>query len=485
MSITGYIGISQDKSVNNIIPLRVIYFLGLILLTILVKNSILSSFDLIWYIFLFFLYFKSKDEPGWLALFFIISDGFLGFLGPTNVALIELFPGLPGVEITQVYILLSFIKAIKKKERQHIFFRRILLLLFFYILLLYIIGLGHGLSLQLNLHLRVLRLIIPLLLFYAIPVNMPRIEDFNNFFAYMFLVGISTGILSVLNVIMGVNPIELLNMGNSNQLSESQIVLYRGFYNVGITLISLFGTLYYLATKREMFGKTFLYFTLLSLMLNVFLSATRGWIIGFSLILILYLILVVKLKPIKMLLLIIVVIFFYRILIMIPSVEQQISFSWDRLLTLNSLAEGDVTAEGTLKRLDVRGPKVIKKWEESPIFGWGFSDEYFANRDGHVGNQSILLHGGIVGFFLLIFFFIFFHVKLMNLSSGMKFDKLWKNRIMIFPVFFLGWIVIHSTSGQHFGLYGVPFTTIPQAVYFSFGAVIYNRLYYLKYNLRN
>jgi uncharacterized membrane protein YhdT len=47
--------------------------------------------------------------------------------------------------------------------------------------------------------------------------------------------------------------------------------------------------------------------------------------------------------------------------------------------------------------------------------------------------------------------------------------------LIIFPVFLMGWFVIHSTSGQQFGFSGLPLNIIPLAVFFSFGAMLYQR----------
>jgi hypothetical protein len=43
--------------------------------------------------------------------------------------------------------------------------------------------------------------------------------------------------------------------------------------------------------------------------------------------------------------------------------------------------------------------------------------------------------------------------------------------LRVFVIFFLGWFVIHSTSGQHFSYALMPTYTIVQAIFFSFGAL--------------
>jgi O-antigen ligase len=119
---------------------------------------------------------------------------------------------------------------------------------------------------------------------------------------------------------------------------------------------------------------------------------------------------------------------------------------------------------------------VINKWKERPVFGWGFSDVTRAFSDGHVGNQSLLLISGIVGFVLMIGFMIYFCVKLLLAYRKAPANSVWKKPIPVFVVFLTGWFFIHSTSGQHFNYMVVPMQFIPQAVFFSFGALIYNKV---------
>ena len=65
-----------------------------------------------------------------------------------------------------------------------------------------------------------------------------------------------------------------------------------------------------------------------------------------------------------------------------------------------------MTAEGTLIRITQRAPRVWNKYIESPIFGFGFSETGFSYNDGHVGNYTLLLQGGLAGMIIFIFFII-------------------------------------------------------------------------------
>ena len=97
------------------------------------------------------------------------------------------------------------------------------------------------------------------------------------------------------------------------------------------------------------------------------------------------------------------------IVLTIPKINLQILQVVERTLTMEDLAKGDLTAGGSLSRLTERGPRVMKKFYEQPVLGYGFSEEYYKFLDGHVGNQSLLLNGGIIGFIIISYFhFIIF-----------------------------------------------------------------------------
>ncbi len=158
-----------------------------------------------------------------------------------------------------------------------------------------------------------------------------------------------------------------------------------------------------------------------------------------------------------------------------PRIKEQVAYSKERLLTLGSLAEGDITADKTLGRMDVRSPVVMKAWKEQPLFGCGFSDTFWKYGDGHVGNQNVLLLSGIAGFLLLTGFLVYTAYKMTQRYLATRHRRRANPALIIFPVFLMGWFVIHSTSGQQFGFSGLPLNIIPLAVFFSFGALLYQQ----------
>ena len=203
------------------------------------------------------------------------------------------------------------------------------------------------------------------------------------------------------------------------------------------------------------------------------ISATRGWIIGLGTIIIIQLLFLLNMGKREVPWLAVFLTLLFIIGLSNPKIREQVTFSKERLLTLESLAEGDRSAEKTLQRLDIRSPIVMKMWRQRPLFGWGFSDVSWEYGDGHVGNQNILMVSGVAGFILLAGFLLYFMFKMAEAYMRKRRFRKANPALMLFPVFLLGWFIIHSTSGQQFAFSGLPLHVIPQALFFSFGALIF------------
>ena len=92
----------------------------------------------------------------------------MGFLGSYS-AVLNVLPGMPEVEASQFYIILAVYKTFLIKQKTTVFYNRILTLTLLYVIFLVIIGQLFGVRGGLNVNFRIMKLTIPLLLFYAIP----------------------------------------------------------------------------------------------------------------------------------------------------------------------------------------------------------------------------------------------------------------------------------------------------------------------------
>lgn len=430
------------------------------------------------YIMALVAYFNSKDEAFWLTFFLVVSDGFFGFFNNYE-AVISVIPGLPPIEVGHFYIILTAVKLMKGGSKERPFYDSILGILFVYVIFLVVQGYVLGVEPGLNSHFRILKFLMPLLLFYTIPRLFDTEEKYREAFTFFIPFAFLALFAQIFTVTMGIAPSQAL--GVQNELWFTAVLksghTYRGFYSTTMVLISFFGALYYTAARTKHFNKNLLYAVIAADFLSAFLSATRGWVLCFSSVLILHMIFVMRLDPKRITTIVVVGVLAMVGLMNIPLIEKQFSSAAERILTLGALAKGDVTAGGTLERLDERAPRVVKKWQESPLTGWGFSDAFHDYGDFHVGNQNVLLHSGIFGALLLLIFLGYFFGKLISRNGELPYEHPLKNALLVFPVFFLGWFIIHSTSGQQFQFYAAPAGGMAQAIFFSFGAMIYRKTF--------
>jgi len=282
----------------------------------------------------------------------------------------------------------------------------------------------------------------------------------------------------LLTLIIGQSPPVVMGLSEPQryEIDYSEGQLYRGFFNVGINLICLMAALFYIVKPKSKsnFPQWYIYLVIITVYLTVFLSATRGWIIGLGIVALLTLVFVQRIRLSRITGFLILAFLFLQMLTVIPLVKKQLNNAVERLTTVETIKKGDITVNDTERRIMVRSPKVMKKWAERPVFGYGFSDEFFKNTDGHVGNQNILMNSGVIGALLMSVFIIYFFIKILILRNRLSIHNIFKRTLWVFPIFFTGWFFIHSTSGQQFAYYALPGSALQIALFFSFAGVCYN-----------
>ena len=401
----------------------------------------------------------------------------MGFLG-IYTTVIKAIPGLPGIELAQFYIILSLIKALSSKNRTRLFYGTWMVGLLLYTLFLVMFGIMNGLDSEVNVYFRVVKITLPFLLFYTVPRLLTTISDYEDLFGYLFVVLMLAFVAQLHALFTGFDPKKYLNLSKDRDAEErAELEVGRNFrvlYNQSITLFSVFGALYFLVLKKlKTFKDSWLYLIVVSSFALAFLSATRGYILSIGFVIFLFFIFVQKLNVKQVFAFSFLFICLLFVGLSNQKVSTQIEFSIDRLLTLNSLAEGDLSAGGSLIRLNERGPRVMKAWSESPVLGAGFSNKFFESDDFHVGNQNILLHAGVVGFVLLSGFIFYFISKMLSSYFNSSRNNPFSGTFLVFVIFLLGWIIVHSTSNQQFAFYGLPNDVFPQAIFLSLAGLTY------------
>ena len=423
-----------------------------------------------------FYYFRAKpeDEPFWLAYFFILADGFFGFFGLYEVTL-RVLPGLPEVEVTQLYIFLSIIKARSTVSNYRPFYQTPLIVLGVYLAFLVVQGYVAGVDLDMNVQFRIVKWIIPLLLLYSIPRLFQSQRQYTELFVYLFPVAFVALGAQIFTILTSSSPVGFFGAKKEIwwAIEVSKEKTYRGLYNESMIIATNLGALFYLALRKSHFSNLYLFGVLIANFGSIYLSATRGWTIYMVFILMTSLLFIIQFDRKRLMSMTTIVFLAILTSQSIPTLRIQTNNAFRRLLTLEKLAEGDATAGGTLIRLTERGPRVMRKWELNKLTGWGFSREFMESNDVHVGNQNILMHSGIIGAALLIFFIGYVVIKLYLRFQGVDHDFLYRRALLLFPIYFMGWFMIHSSSEQEFAYYQFPATGITQAIFFGMIALTY------------
>lgn len=454
---------------------KALLFLALVIVSIGANYFVPKFVGTAFFIGILVAYFRSKDEAFWMAYFLTVSDGFFGFFGLYKTV-IAVMPGLPDAEVGMIYIILTFFKAYGKPLNYKPFYTDFLKILLIYIIFLLVQGYVIGVSMEINVQFRLIKWIVPLFMLYSVPRLFTRIEQYRDLFLYLFCVAFVALGAQLYTILNAQSPAQHMGVVKKARyaIKIKAGKTYRGLYNEGILLITYFGALFFLAFRPGKYLPSWLCFAVvMANFASVFLSATRGWVICFTFSLFFSLLFVLKLSGRRLMSILVLVLIFLFTARSLPIVGIQIDNAIKRLLTLGKLAEGDETAGGSLIRLSVRGPRVMKIWSESPLTGWGFSNRFMEGDDFHVGNQNILMHSGIIGYALMHLFFIYFILKLFIRSNNQARGSPYKGALLFFCIFFPAWFLLHSSSQQFFSYYQFVIGGIIQAVFFSMGAMMY------------
>lgn len=384
-------------------------------------NQVLKS---VYSIFLVIYAFFDKNTLFWTVFTFIYSASPAGLFDNYTFG-VDI--GSVVIDFAQLLILVLFFKTKKLKinvphEIKFIFYLFILMLS-----INLVNGFYVGVS-SVNIFFRILKLILPFLYINVALKTIISKEDLELFFRLIFpFVFIS--FLGQLSIYVTSIPPSSYFFGNEYgdtvdiyKITKLDIQLSRSVFSVFLNTIALMGALYYISLDK-IFSKGYLILIVFISLFSFILSATRSWSISLSLIVAIWSVFnIAKLGNILRVALF-SVLFFFSLSLLVPSISLQLTMSIDRLLTVEKLAQGDITAGGTAKRFDVRAPKVLDAYFNSNLFiGAGFSDYFFSKQDGHVGQHNLLLQSGIIGSIIMNGIIIFLIFKSFSFLSTKRIE---------------------------------------------------------------
>jgi hypothetical protein len=419
-----------------------------------------------------FAVYRTKFDYVYLVWFFIINDapGRLFSSGDFEVeARIPMYPLASGVSIgfTDLFILLYIMKMIQIRHKPKFIFRKEFLFFFFYGFFVISYSTVFGISFD-NI-IRTFRALLPWAFIFIIPTyiyNRDLMVRSTKLVIPFVILNFGTQVFSFITGKYLDHYLRAVDFSYDLKISSEKIS--RGYSSVYLTLFSIFQCFYFYYNGKNEINPRYLRVIIFLGFLSIFITGTRGWIVALFLLILGIIVLFgfsstvsrwFKLIAVSVLMISILVITF-------PGLQTQIIHTYERLTTLKSLAAGDLSAEGTLLRLNVRAPRVLSKFWESPIIGFGFSDNYYEFSDGHVGHHNILLNIGIIGYILVNGFFVFICAKIYKIAKSLKLQNTKGNASLIYILGLMTVFVIHSSSTQFWG-YELAFDQMIKIIFLS------------------
>ncbi len=413
------------------------------------------------FLLLLLVVFRSKNDVFWLAWFFVVINAPGRLFGESSGRTIYRLPSYslgPGAAIgfDELFLLIFLLKFLLKKDKNQNIFKRYwtFILIYGFITLFYSFGIGLSSG---NI-VTAIRMIIPWFWVLILPEFISDSDKLAEAFRLLAPVVFINFLIQIYTQITGQYLNDILSGEIWNPfLGSPEEELVRVISGFGFTFFCMIMALFYLCSEDKRFNKTYLNLIIVTSFIIIFISATRGWIVA-SLILLSSIFFMRGFNFIKQfsstILIFILFVFFIRIIY--PSFVLQASLALERFKTLEFLIAGDPTAGGTVGRISERGPRVMAEFRESPVIGWGLSDHYINSWDMHVGNQTMLMQGGIIGYaiWLICYVLTLLNIYFLNRNSIIRSEI--KNGGIVFLMAMIAIFAIHSSSSQILGFNGTP-----------------------------
>jgi len=410
--------------------------------SIIVVYFLPSIIKYLYFLILLFITFISKKDYWWIAFFIIIFANIGGLFSQTSIAegVYQRLPlykfGPIRLPLYDMFLSLLLLKSIRY-GKVRTFYNDLLSLIIIYILLLFMFSFVLGMddnSLEAG-----LRFLIRASLFYSIPRIISTKDKIIKIHKLLFN-GLIMVIISVIYTL--ITGYEIGNKFLNIYKSVYEFSEYRFLDSPYLIFLSFIFLSYWLISNENIgIKKSILAILMVLSYILIILSATRGWFISFTIMMLIILFMNLNKKGSIKNSIMVVLICFLLLFSLYTNFQNIFNNIFNRLKSIELLAKGDITAGGTLSRINVRGPAMLKKVKENPLIGFGFSKEYYIYADNHVGWIMQLLQMGIIGTLLIIYLFIRIvtHIrKIVKITNNSSY--------YVFIIGLIGLIIIHSTS---------------------------------------
>lgn len=444
------------SSDNTIIVSLLLLCIGIVYYTPAIINKIA-------FLCLLVIAYRSKKDYFWIAFFFLLLNApgklFTGTI-EGDLQRLPFYPISSGITLAfeELIIWMILFKSLRYKSNYFIF-RKDFSLLIIYALVVILYSPFFGISVQSMIV--AYRAVIPWLLLLVIPKILNTERDLIKLNRLLFPIVFMAIAAQLYSYIYGEYLVEFFKQGPQRvdarllAVNEDSDQAARSASSMFIILYVFSQALFYYFSKYSPFSTKYSLLVMVLSAISVFLSASRGWIIAFTVIIILTIITFFRKETLGKIIRIGVftsLIIFIMFKLFTP-LKIQVENVGKRVVTVKRIVEGDYSAGGTLSRIEKRTPLVINKFKESPIIGWGFSDTYFRFHDFHVGHPSILLNVGIVGYAIINIIFIKIIFKIKYYSRLKPIRAAYGNGVIVFVFILIGIYLIHSMTVQIWGLH--------------------------------
>lgn len=424
--------------------------------------------------------YNTKMDYVYLVWFFVINNapGLLFSGGEFDAKRIPLYPVVSGISVSfqDLFLLLYLFKFIRLKKPFQFIFKKEFRWFFMYTFSVVAYSLLLGMSFKDMIS--TFRVILPWSLIFILPTYIYNREIVVRVCLLMFPMVLLALASQIFSYISGAYLDHWLRGLPSWYVDVAEGHASRSYSAVYIILFSIIQALFFVFGKKDLINKNYLSLIIFTGAFSVFLAATRGWIIAIAFMLVSVLLFFGFSREATrwFRLAVLSVAVFFIVESLFPVVHEQVKGSSQRMSTLEALAKGDVTARGTLKRLDVRVPRVLNKFWESPVIGWGFSSEYQRYQDSHVGQYNLLLQVGVIGYVFFNGLFVVFCLKIWRMGKNPYIRKVHGKAMGIYILGMLAGFIIHSTSVQFWGI-NMGFDHMQKVLFWCFFFTSVNALY--------
>lgn len=427
----------------------------LFILTIFVVYNVPYSLSKLFFLGLLILFWFSKKNYVWFALFFVLSQNpgyfFSGFHA-TALYRIPLYTFMPGMSFSalDLFVILAFIKAMLKGRRTKLKLERPLILILSYMVFSLFIAIVHGTGIE------TLASILRGPFYYSLIFSfLYLITKRKEAYYFIFLITSFMFFILFTQLYFLITRVEFINIFYPGYRGLVLMGIIGGGQEVrpimgGVLLVffSFIFSLFLLENKENRLSKKYIYLIIVLASFSVIISATRIWFVVFSFIFFGYILLSKKnisnLMKIFLSLFILIIILLFSGIVSSDFLEKGV---FSRISKLALIAQGDFHADSSFeRRYFVRLPRLLKGLKKHLVLGCGFSDIYLQYRDYHVGFFNTILQFGILGFAFFFYFFVSYFNLIKTTVKKLNTNNPLKTSLKTLAVFFGGILLAHFTT---------------------------------------